>query len=233
MPRTLRSFTRSITPIMNRIRVLIFVLVPWITCIAVALASLGCRSMYVSLNLGAKLDTIGKAVPAAHDFRYYRLDGKRYVECEVRYQSLDVSVIGGEFGHLCSHDEYGELPADVKTPQPMRYVLALDDDEVIATEHFDYARAIRIDRPEDKGHDVPEQYLTHYRPLSGDLAELMVFDNPVAFVPDVRTAGNYARTPLVALVSYGVDVPVTLVSNIGLYTLFGVAVLIDTALQVK
>ena len=196
---------------MNRIRVLIFVLVPWITCLAVALTSLGCRSMYVSFNLGAKLDTIGKAVPEAHDFRYYMLDGKRYVDCEVCYRSLDVSVVGCQFPHLYTDDEYGDLPAVVKTPQPMRYVLALDDDEVIATEHFDYARAIRIDRPEDKGHDVPEQYLTHYRPLSGDLAELMVFDNPVAFVPDVRTAGNYARTPLVALVSYGVDVPVTLV----------------------
>ena len=203
-----------------------FVLVPWITCIAVALASLGCRSMYVSLNLGAKLDTIGKAVPEAHDFRYYRLDGKRYVECEVRYQSLDISVIGSQFPHLYTIDEYGELPADMKTPQPTRYVLALDDNEVIATEHFDYARAIRIDRPEGKGHNVPEQYLTHYRPLSADLAELMIFDHPVNFVPEVRTAGNYARTPLVALVSYGVDVPVTLACNVGVYTLFGASMLI-------
>ncbi len=211
---------------MNRIRVIMFVLVPWITCIAVALASLGCRSMYVSLNLGAKLDTIGKAVPEAHDFRYYRLDGKRYVECEVRYQSLDISVIGSQFPHLYTIDEYGELPADMKTPQPTRYVLALDDNEVIATEHFDYARAIRIDRPEGKGHDVPEQYLTHYRPLSADLAELMIFDHPVNFVPEVRTAGNYARTPLVALVSYGVDVPVTLACNVGVYTLFGASMLI-------
>lgn len=53
-----------------------FVLLPWITCIAVALTSIGCRPMYISFNLGAKLDTIGKAVPEAHDFRYYRLDGK-------------------------------------------------------------------------------------------------------------------------------------------------------------
>lgn len=211
---------------MNRIRTLLIVLVPWITCIAIALSSLSCRSMYGSLNLGAKLDTIGKAVPEAHDFRYYRLDGKRYVECEVRYRSLDISTVGGRFGHMCSHDEYGELPADVKTPQPTRYVLALDDDEVIATEHFDYARAIRIDRPEDKGHDVPEQYLTHYRPLSADLAESWVHDNPVDFVPVVRTAGNYARTPLVALVSYGVDVPVTLVCNIGGYTMLGATMLI-------
>lgn len=202
-----------------------FVLVPWITCIAVALSGLGCRSMYVSLNLGAKLDTIGKAVPEAHDFRYYRLDGKRYVECEVRYQSLDISVIGGQFGHLCSHDEHGILPGDMKPPPPTRYVLALDDDEVIATDHFDYARAIRIDRPEDMGHTVPEQYLTHYRPLSADLAESWVHDS-VDFAPVVRTTGNYARAPLVALVSYGVDVPVTLACNVGVYTMCGAAMLI-------
>ena len=218
---------------MNRIRVLIFVLVPWITCLAVALTSLGCRSMYVSFNLGAKLDTIGKAVPEAHDFRYYMLDGKRYVDCEVCYRSLDVSVVGCQFPHLYTDDEYGDLSEEMETPQPTRYLLALNGNEVIAAEHFDYARADRIDNPMDIGHDVPEQYLTHYRPLSADLAELRVTDNPVDFAPVVRTAGNYARTPLVVLLSYGVDLPLTLVSNVGLYTLYGVAVLIDTALQVK
>lgn len=212
---------------MNRIRVLTFVLIPWITCIAVALTSLGCRSMYVSLNLGAKLDTIGKAVPEAHNFRYYKLDGKRYVECEVRYRSLDISVIGVQFGHMSSHDEYGELPGDMKTPQPTRYILALNDAEVISPEHFDYARAISIDSPKRLAHNVPEHYLSHYRPLSADLAELRLYNNPVDFAPVVRTAGNYARTPLVALLSYGVDLPVTLICNIGVYTLFGVAVLID------
>ena len=207
---------------MNRIRVPKFVLAQWITCIAVALLSTGC----ISFNLGAKLDTIGKAVPEAHDFQYYMLDGKRYVECEVRYQSLDISVIGGQFGHMCSHDEYGELPGDMKTPQPTRYVLAMDDNEVIASEHFDYTRAIRIDSPEGIQHFVPEQYLTHYRPLSADKAELMIFNEPVNFVPEVRTAGNYARTPLVALVSYGVDIPLTLAGNITLYTLLGAGALI-------
>lgn len=123
-------------------------------------------------------------------------------------------------------DEYGELPGDMKTPQPKRYVLALDDKEVIAAELFDHTRAIRIDRPESKGHAVPEQYLTHYRPLSADQAELMVFNNPVDFVPEVRTAGNYARTPLVALVSYGVDLPLTLAGNIAVYSLTGAGVLI-------
>ena len=214
----------------NHIRVLIFVLLPWITCIAVALTSLGCRSLYISFNLGAKLDTIGKAVPEAHDFRYYRLDGKNYVECEVRYRSLDISAVGCQFPHLYTIDEYGEPTGDTKMPHPRRYVLALDDKEVIAAELFDHTRAIRIDRPEGKGHAVPAQYLTHYRPLSADLAELMVFNNPVDFVAEVRTAGNYARTPLVALVSYGVDVPLTLVSNIGLYTVFGVGVLLDGCL---
>ena len=189
--------------------------------------------MYVSFNLGAKLDTIGKAVPEAHDFRYYMLDGKRYVDCEVLYRSLDISVVGCQFPHLYTDDEYGDLAVEMETPQPTRYLLALNGNEVIAAEHFDYARADRIDNPMDIGHDVPEQYLTHYRPLSADLAELRVTDNPVDFAPVVRTAGNYARTPLVVLLSYGVDLPLTLVSNIGLYTLYGVAVLIDTALQVK
>ena len=102
----------------------------------------------------------------------------------------------------------------------------MDDNEVIASEHFDYARAIRIDSPEGIQHFVPEQYLTHYRPLSADLAELMIFDHPVNFVPEVRTAGNYARTPLVTLVSYGVDIPLTLAGNITLYTLLGAGALI-------
>ena len=222
---------RKTISIMHRIRVLLFVLVPWIMCVAVALTSLGCRSMYVSSNLGAKMDSIGKAVPQAHDFRYYMLDGKRYVDCEVRYRSLDISVIGYQFPHLYTLDGYGELPGYMKTPPPTRYVLALNDNEVIATEHFDYARAIRIDRPEAKGHDVTEQYLTQYRLLSADLAELMILDNPVDFVPVVRTAGNYARTPLVALVSYGVDVPVTLACNVGGYTMFGAAMLIFGATE--
>ena len=38
----------------------------------------------------------------------------------------------------------------------------------------------------------------HYLPLSADLAELRLWNNPVDFVPVVRTSVNHARTPLAA-----------------------------------
>ena len=45
-------------------------------------------SACVSSNIGAKLDSIGKAVPTIHRDTYnglYQLNGVYYMECEVRY----------------------------------------------------------------------------------------------------------------------------------------------------
>ena len=42
-------------------------------------------------------------------------------------------------------------------------------------------------------HNEPELYLPHYLPLSADLAELRLWNNPVDFVPVVRTSVNHAR----------------------------------------
>ena len=199
-------------------KILIFSLFP-IVCITTTLLMAGCDSIGVSSNLGARLDSMGKAVPMAYKTGQYTLNGKLYTECEVAYQQFETPIIEFSFGHLVYTAEHNSLPPDAQAPPPTRYLLAREGYEVIPAADFDYTHATGAAKPKSLN-PIPSAYCCHFRTLSADY-------NPhprkaqVNFLPEQRSTGNRLRTPLVATISWGVDVPLTLIGNAVLYTITG------------
>lgn len=205
---------------MTRLKKLLMLSLLPIACIAMALSMVGCDSIGVSSNLGARLDSMGKAVPIGYKTGQYTLNGKLYTECEVRYQEFQTPIIEFSFGHLVYTAEHSELPPDAQAPPPTRYLLAREGYEVIPAADFDYKHATSTAKPKSLN-PIPSAYCCNFRALSADY-------NPhprkaqVNFLPEQRTTGNHLRTPLVAVVSWGVDVPLTLIGNAALYTITGI-----------
>ena len=203
---------------------ILFVIAPMLVCIATTLCSIGCSSIGVSSNLGARLDSIGRSLPIARQTgAKYSLNDKLYSECEVNYQSVSTPIVQFKFGHLYYWDELEE--ASFSSPE--RYLLALNEYEIIPAKDFDYKQATRSTKPKFMGHGIPSRYCTQFRLLSADFSP---WDAQVNFLPARRSTGNYLRTPLVAAVSWGIDVPLTLVGNTILYTLTGMACMITSIL---
>lgn len=200
---------------MPRCRKFLLFALPMLLCIATTLITVGCSSICVSSNLGAALDSVGKSVPYAHKTANYTLNGKLYTECEVSYSEFRTPIVELNFGHLNYEATHQRNPQS-----RTRYLLASDSYEVIPASEFDYTRATRSVKPKSIGHGIPAHYCTHFRPLSADYND-SVFGTQVNFLPEQRSTGNYLRTPLVAVVSWGVDVPLTLVGNTVLYTATG------------
>lgn len=196
------------------------------SCMLVALLTTACDSLGVSANMGVMLDSMGKSVPVAYAKDCYSLNGKNYVECEVEYSQCSVPAVEAAFGHLVGPEvEYTASTGWSQLPPVERYLLAEDGYEIVRAEDFDYSKAELV-KPGDvynpDYHGVPEAYTCRFDPLTADFCTRSVYCAPVNFVPEKRTVGNYVRTPLVAAVSWGADVPLTAVSNTSLYSLFGV-----------
>ncbi len=208
---------------MPRTRIILCRIQPRIICIAVALLNVSCASIGVSCNLGAGLDSLGKKVPLARQTgAKYKLNDKLYTECEVHYSPINTPMVQFKFGHLHYWNEHSDTPETATE----RYLLAVDENESIPAKAFAYNRATRSTKPKCMGHGVPYQYCTRFHPLSADFDDSRS-PTQVNFLPEQRTLGNYMRTPLVALVSWGVDVPLTLAGNAVLYTLTGFYLIID------
>lgn len=198
--------------------------------LATTLLSVGCcGSIGMSCNLGAKLDSVGKAVPVAHSTGQFLLDDKLYHECEIVYNNFQTPVIELKFGHLRYLAAHTPLPPGTPAPPTARYLLCRKNNEVISAADFDYSRATCTAKPKHIGHGLPARYCTDFHPLSADYNKEL-WETQVNFLPEQRTLGNYLRTPLVAAVSWGVDVPLSLAGNAILYTLSGIAFLVDSAL---
>ena len=179
----------------------------------------------VSSTLGAALDSVGKAVPTIHNNGYapilYRQGNDYYMECEVRYMRYAPNLMDWHpdpaFWGL--NTKYEEPPAYLRTPAPERYLLHLNSPKpaLIKAADFDYKKAKRIKNaslPKGINTNIPEALTTRWHLLSADL--LKEHDSPaeLATLSDKRTFGNYLRAPLVPLISWGVDVPVSIAGSI-------------------
>ena len=205
---------------------LLIILMPILVCIATTLLSVGCDAIGVSCNLGARLDSVGKNIPIARQTgAKYTLNDKLYSECEVSYRSVNTPIVQFKFGHLYYWNGHEDAPSST----PVRYLLALNGHEIISAKDFDYKQATRSTKPKFIGHGVPSQYCTRFRLLSADFDKSQSATQ-VNLLPEQRSTGNYLRTPLVAAISWGIDVPLTLAGNAILYTLTGVGCLIDAVL---
>ena len=173
----------------------------------------------ISFNTGAKLDSIGKAVPSLRtddNKKYYRLNGVVYREVMVSYVQQNPHLIGtGFMGYWDLGD--GDTPADAATnaPRPQLYLVRMQADRpdmpaFIPASHFDYSRAQKIAANEDVPRVIPLAYFKKH-----DWLTLTPSQNDrnrhLSDLPTIRTTGNKIRVPLAVVLSYGVDAPLTAV----------------------
>ncbi len=181
-------------------------------------------SACVSSNIGAKLDSIGKAVPTIHRDTYnglYQLNGVYYMECEVRYMRYAPNFMDWypDPVHWGMRSEYEEAQPYLNTPKPERYLLKLGEEapELVRATDFDFrkARRTKIDElPKNVKNRIPDSICTGWHFWSADLLKNKGTPRELAILPEYRTLGNNLRKPLVAAISWGVDVPVSVATSV-------------------
>ena len=175
-------------------------------------------SSCVSFNTGAKLDSIGKAVPtlaglSSYNGQQYQLNGAAYKEVMVEYKQPNPHLIGTAF--MGYFDNSGpNLPAtdDTGAPQPELYLARLNPNRTdvpsfIRAVNFPYAKAERMERNHAS---LPETYFKRQDWLTLTRSQIDT-DSELSELPTIRTTGNRMRLPLSILLSYGVDMPLTAV----------------------
>ncbi len=177
-------------------------------------------SSCVTFNTGAKLDSIGKAVPTyEHHFegQYYLLHGVAYREIMVEYRQVNPKLMGIVLGHYIDtcHEDL-PAPNSPEFPKAELYLVRLDPERTdkptfIRAIDFDYARAKAVDAK-----TLPVSYVHSSYFKRGDLTTLTPTQYESLMVlrelPTIRTTGNKIRQPLAVALSYGVDLPLTAAS---------------------
>lgn len=182
----------------------------------------------VSCNLGERLDAVGKQEVTTHqrvaNKTFYELDGCYYARVRLAYQEAKPAMFKASF-FFSEADEYGpmldwvdgfllmsavdvhhQLKRSVKEPPASAR-------RFIPEAEFDLTKAKYIDHP-----GCPHMCRIYgCFPVGNETLHPLTLSvkNPASYpwVPVKRTTGNKARTPLVALLSYGVDAPVTMVGS--------------------
>lgn len=177
----------------------------------------------ISFNTGAKLDSIGKAVPTEvyrAENQYYKLHGSVYKEILVEYMQLCPRALG----HVRLHNIntcYDPLPADDTTHAPSAelYLAKLEPNRdgqpnFIRAIDFNYVQAECVDKQNLTHLYLPKEYFIYNDALT--LMPSLYESNPRVLreLPTLRTTGNKCRLPLSAILTYGIDVPLTCVSYI-------------------
>ena len=179
----------------------------------------------VSFNLGAKLDSVGKAVPTIQHDKYapilYRLDKDYYLECEVCYMRYAPNAVDWYPDPFFwgMRTEYEEAPAYLRAPAPKRYLLHLNapTPTLVKAADVDLSKARRIKRealPRNLKAEIPITLTTGWHLLSADLLKEHASPAEISGLPEKRTLGNYLRAPLVPLISWGVDVPLSIAGSV-------------------
>lgn len=170
-------------------------------------------------NLGDTLDSIGKAVPTAvHSYgtqKVYELDGSLYMEAELAYKRIERGVLRWCIGHANSGTGYYDKPeAGLNAPPPQQVLICMDAAKptVVYPKDFDYKRARVLSIDELNKKDFPfrltGELRKDWRPLS---ASLTGTTEELNCLPELRSTGNKMRTPLVVLISYGIDLPLSVI----------------------
>lgn len=180
----------------------------------ITLILLCCLSSCISFNTGARLDSLGKAVPTATTYNgsCYRLNGVAYKEVMVEYRQPNPHLIGTAFMGYFDNSGPG-LPAADETgaPQPELYLARLnpartDAPGFIRAIDFPYAQAERL----TQSSSLPESCFKHQDWLTLTRSQIDT-NHELAELPTIRTTGNRIRQPVSILLSYGVDMPLTAV----------------------
>lgn len=176
----------------------------------------------VTFNTGAKLDSIGKAVPILAykegEESYYKVNGVVYKEILVEYRQLNPRLMGViiPIHYIDTCNPSTPSPDTTGAPTPELYLARLDNkpsDDMpvfIRAIDFDYTEAKRVNENElavsymDRSHFTNKVDLLTLTPSQYDSLIL-------TGLPTIRTTGNKIRQPLAAALSYGVDLPLTAV----------------------
>ena len=186
-----------------------------------ALTTLCFLSSCITFNTGAKLDSIGKAVPikAYRDEEpLYEVNGVVYQETMVEYRQLQPTLIGLVLAPHYINTSNPSTPAPDTTgaPTPELYLVRLDNKLTndmpvfIKAIDFDYTKAKRVNKDElavsymDRSHFTNKVDFLTLTPSQYDTLTLKG-------LPTIRTTGNKLRLPLAVALSYGVDLPLTAV----------------------
>lgn len=187
-----------------------------------SLLSLFALNSCITFNTGAKLDNMGKAVPTLKyslDGRYFKLNGVAYQEQMVEYRQLNPKWVGViRLPHNIDTVNSPTPPAEsLGAPKAELYLVRLDIDRkdapaFIKAVDFDYASAGRVDKK-----DLPVSYVPNIYSKIADLETLTpsMYEcgaDVLKDLPTVRTTGNQIRRPLAIMLSYGVDLPLTVTS---------------------
>ena len=186
-----------------------------------ALTALCCLSSCITFNTGAKLDSIGKAVPTRsydHEGQFYRLNGTGYQEIMVEYKQLNPKLVGICFGHnIDTCNPATPAPDSIGAPGAELYLARLDAKRTdmpafIRAIDFDYTQAEAV-----RKEDLPVCYMAKDAFKIADLVTLTptMYESSGRILndlPTIRTTGNKLRLPLAVALSYGVDLPLTAAS---------------------
>ena len=186
-----------------------------------ALTALCCLSSCITFNTGAKLDSIGKAVPTRsydHEGQFYRLNGTGYQEIMVEYKQLNPKLVGICCGHnIDTCNPATPAPDSIGAPGAELYLARLDAKRTdmpafIRAINFDYTQAESV-----KKEDLPVHYMAKDAFKIADLVTLTptMYESSGRILndlPTIRTTGNRLRLPLAVALSYGVDLPLTAAS---------------------
>ena len=189
--------------------------------IFLSLVALCCLSSCITFNTGAKLDSIGKAVPinAYRDEEpLYEVNGVVYQETMIEYRQLQPTLIGLVLAphYINTRNPSTPAPDTTGAPTPELYLVRLDNKLTndmpvfIKAIDFDYTKAKRVNKDElavsymDRSHFTNKVDFLTLTPSQYDTLTL-------EGLPTIRTTGNKLRLPLAVALSYGVDLPLTAV----------------------
>ncbi len=184
-------------------------------------------SSCITFNTGARLDSVGKALPILAyqegEEQYYKINGVVYKEIMVEYRQLNPKLMGIIIPihniDTCNQDT--PAPDSTGAPAPELYLVRLDNKQsddmpvFIRAIDFDYTKAKRVDKKDltvsymDKSHFNRSVDLLTLTPSQYESTGLFGVLNGL---PTIRTTGNKLRLPLAVALSYGVDLPLTAAS---------------------
>ena len=187
-----------------------------------------CRSL-VSTDFGARLDAVGRQEASRAEYAaclpFYEVNGCYYAHVRLQYATATPRLwrFFSSYDKGKTMEETGDFtdgyllmsPADVanhlarrvaEPPASARLFIPETEFDVTSAKHLPHAADSRMRMVE--GVKDKEEYALN--PLILTYAAKAPFQG----VPEKRTLGNYARIPLVVLLSYGVDAPITLVSSV-------------------
>ena len=186
-----------------------------------ALTALCCLSSCITFNTGAKLDSIGKAVPIntyREEESLFEVTGVVYQEIMVEYRQQNPKLMGVIISphYINTSNPTTPAPDDTGAPTPELYLVRLDNKLTndmpvfIKAIDFDYTKAKRVNKDElavsymDRSHFTNKVDFLTLTPSQYDTLTL-------EGLPTIRTTGNKLRLPLAVALSYGVDLPLTAV----------------------